>query len=328
MASQTSHPPGRWRFGPFELDAGTRELRKNGLRVRLQEQPARILEALLLRPGELVTREELREHLWPADTFVDFERSLNAAVAKLRQVLSDSAEQPRYVETIARRGYRFVAPVGAETVSPSPASGAEASTAPPDGRKWVWLAAALAVLIFATFSISRITPRASPGGPPAVKFVIPHPEGTRIHPMSAISADGSKLAFVAVVRSGERSLWLRALASEGAIRLENTDDAVMPFFSPDAQNIAFFADRKLKRIPASGGVSQTLCDADQPAGGTWSRDNLILFSQGGRLYRVPAGGGAATALDRPGSSGRRIGDRYLAAIPTGWAALSGLNRNS
>ena len=81
--------------------------------MHIQEQPLRILGALLERPGELVTREELRERLWPAETFVNFERSLNAAVAKLRQVLADSAEQPRYVETVARRGYRFIAPVEA-----------------------------------------------------------------------------------------------------------------------------------------------------------------------------------------------------------------------
>ena len=92
------------RFGPFELDPATGELRKNGLRVRLQDQPLRILQALLDTPGELVTREELRDRLWPSDTFVDFERSLNAAVAKLRQSLGDSAEQPVYVETVAPQG--------------------------------------------------------------------------------------------------------------------------------------------------------------------------------------------------------------------------------
>src|SRR5258708_3363575 len=111
MSSRPSVLPERWRFGQFEVDLSTGELRKNGLRLRIQEQPLRILGALLERAGEMVTREELRDRLWPSETFVDFERSLNAAVAKLRQVLGDSAEQPRYVETVARRGYRFVAPV-------------------------------------------------------------------------------------------------------------------------------------------------------------------------------------------------------------------------
>src|SRR6476646_5839153 len=117
MNSKPAAPVERRRFGQFEVDLATGELRKSGLRIRIQDQPLRILGALLERPGELVTREDLRERLWPAETFVDFERSLNAAVAKLRQTLTDSAEQPRYVETVARRGYRFVAPV---TVSPAP----------------------------------------------------------------------------------------------------------------------------------------------------------------------------------------------------------------
>ena len=109
MNSNAPDPPVHWRFGPFEADGATGELRKNGLRMRLQEQPGRILRALLERPGEMVTREELRDRLWPGDTFVDFERSLNAAVAKLRQVLADSAEQPRYVETVTDRGCRLIA---------------------------------------------------------------------------------------------------------------------------------------------------------------------------------------------------------------------------
>ncbi len=99
------------RFGVFEVDRGSGELRKRGVRIRLQEQPLKILMLLLDRPGEIVTREQLRQILWPEGTFVDFEHSLNAAVAKLRQSLGDSAENPRFVETISRRGYRFIAPV-------------------------------------------------------------------------------------------------------------------------------------------------------------------------------------------------------------------------
>jgi DNA-binding winged helix-turn-helix (wHTH) protein len=99
------------RFTIFELDLAAGELRKNGARVRLQEQPFQILVYLLDRAGEVVTREELRQKLWPADTFVDFDHSLNTAVNKLREALGDSASSPRYVETLARRGYRFLAPV-------------------------------------------------------------------------------------------------------------------------------------------------------------------------------------------------------------------------
>ena len=99
------------RFAVFEVDLAAGELRKNGNRIRLQEQPFQILVYLLDRPGEVVTREELRQKLWPADTFVDFDHSLNTAVNKLREALGDSASSPHYVETLARRGYRFLAPV-------------------------------------------------------------------------------------------------------------------------------------------------------------------------------------------------------------------------
>jgi TolB-like protein/DNA-binding winged helix-turn-helix (wHTH) protein/Flp pilus assembly protein TadD len=101
----------RLRFGVFELDLRAGELRKHGLRVRLQEQPFQVLAMLVRHPGEVVTREELQKKLWPADTFVDFDHGLNKAVSKIREALGDSAESPRFVETVARRGYRFLADV-------------------------------------------------------------------------------------------------------------------------------------------------------------------------------------------------------------------------
>jgi TolB-like protein/tetratricopeptide (TPR) repeat protein len=99
------------RFATFEVDFRARELRKGGIRIRLQDQPFEILSAMLDRPGEVVTREELRQRLWPDGTFVDFEHSLNAAVKRLRAALGDDAENPRFIETLHRRGYRFIAPV-------------------------------------------------------------------------------------------------------------------------------------------------------------------------------------------------------------------------
>ena len=107
------------RFGIFEADFVSGELRKNGIRIRLQEQPFQVLAMLLARPGEMVTREQLRARLWPADTFVDFDHSLNTAVNKLREALGDSAANPRFVQTVARRGYRFIAPLRED---PTPAA--------------------------------------------------------------------------------------------------------------------------------------------------------------------------------------------------------------
>jgi DNA-binding winged helix-turn-helix (wHTH) protein len=99
------------RFGAFEVDVRAGEVRKHGLLIRLQDQPFRVLQTLLEHPGEVVTRDELRSQIWPADTFVDFDRGLNNAVKRLRDALSDSAENPSYIETLPKRGYRFIAPV-------------------------------------------------------------------------------------------------------------------------------------------------------------------------------------------------------------------------
>src|SRR6266849_4056961 len=110
----------RLRFGVYELNLSARELRKHGIRIKLRGQPFEILAILLEKPGEIVTREVMQKRLWPADTFVDFEHSLNSAIKKLRAVLGDSPENSRYVETIPRVGYRFIAPVEQVSATPPP----------------------------------------------------------------------------------------------------------------------------------------------------------------------------------------------------------------
>src|SRR5215467_1955605 len=109
----------RYRFGPFEVCLETGELRKNGRRVHLQSKPFQILAALLEQCGRLVSRESLRQRLWPADTFVDFDNGLNTALSKLREALGDTAERPRYIETLERRGYRFLAAVAESGTQPA-----------------------------------------------------------------------------------------------------------------------------------------------------------------------------------------------------------------
>src|SRR6516225_4222792 len=113
-AGGASVPPSVVRFGEFELDLRTAELRRRAQRIRLQEQPFLILLELLERPGQLVSREEIRQRLWPGNTIVEFDHSINAAIKRLRDSLQDSAESPRFIETIAKRGYRFIAPVSRE----------------------------------------------------------------------------------------------------------------------------------------------------------------------------------------------------------------------
>src|SRR5882672_802178 len=145
------------RFGVFEIDLQSGELRRDGLKVRLQEQPFQILAMLIERPGEMVTREDLCRKLWPADTFVDFDHSLNAAVKRLRDALGESAETPIFIETLARRGYRFIAPVNgagvesdavASAVVPTPAV-AQTPPAVGGGRLWLIAIAVCAVAIVA-----------------------------------------------------------------------------------------------------------------------------------------------------------------------------------
>jgi TolB-like protein/DNA-binding winged helix-turn-helix (wHTH) protein/Flp pilus assembly protein TadD len=121
---------GRLRFGVFEMDLRAGELRKHGLRIRLQEQPFQVLAMLVEHPGDVVTRDELQKKLWPADTFVDFDHGLNKAINKLREALGDSAENPRFVETVARRGYRFLAEVKTADVAPVRGPGLDAKSQP------------------------------------------------------------------------------------------------------------------------------------------------------------------------------------------------------
>ena len=157
-------------FGSFEVDVASGELRRQGLKIRLQDQPFRLLVLLLDRAGDVVTREEVREKLWPADTYVDFDHSLNTAVRKLREALGDSAESPRYVETLARRGYRFIAPVAprgsapvahpadADVVSVLPSPAARLSTS---ARRLLMLAIVVAICAAALVAY-WVVPRQGP----------------------------------------------------------------------------------------------------------------------------------------------------------------------
>src|SRR5215470_4335461 len=196
-------PSGRLRFGVFEVDLRAGELRKQGMRVRLQEQPFQVLAILLARPGELVTREELQRKLWPADTFVDFDHGLNKAINKIRDALADSAESPRFVETVARRGYRFLAEVRIAEASPMQNQDA-ANQAPsqanipdtpdparepprprqPSSRLWKTIVVSLALTSILAVVIVRLRDRSAP----------------RIHslavlPLESLSADHSQDYF-------------------------------------------------------------------------------------------------------------------------------------
>ncbi len=164
MALETRNS-GVVRFATFQVDLRSGELRKQGVKIKVQEQPFRVLTVLLQRPGEVVTREELRNQNWPPDTFVDFENSLNTAINKLRDALGDSADNPRFIETLPRRGYRFIAPVISDQQEKSPVPAEESKVGDeqlgknPRTRRWLVLAA-VAVLALLTLAYVTIRRRA------------------------------------------------------------------------------------------------------------------------------------------------------------------------
>src|SRR4051812_25566886 len=131
-----------FRFAAFVVDAKTGELSNAGQRTPLRDQPLQLLLALLERPGDLVTRQELTRRLWPADTFVDFDRGLNKAMNHLREALSDSADHPQFIETLPRKGYRFIAPVTPDVEEAGPA--VEGPPARSKSRLWLVMAALIA----------------------------------------------------------------------------------------------------------------------------------------------------------------------------------------
>jgi len=316
-------PPHIIRFPPFELDVRAAELRKHGIKVRLHDQPLRILLSLLSRPGEVVLREEIRKLLWPDDTVVEFDRSINAAVQRLREALGDSAEKPRYVETLARRGYRFIGAVEpAETLpreEPVQSAVDGEPGAAPRGRKSYWPAVAGLCLLLA---VASLTWQRNPVAPAqAVEFeVLPPGESgfTNADTGAAVSPDGRWIVFRAQPSGAPATLWLRPLNSTAARSLDGTEEGDSPFWSPDSKSVAFFAARKLKRIDIGGGPPVTLCDAFRATGGSWSKAGVILFTNDERtLVRISAAGGPAVKVTETDLARREIKHMGPQFLPDG-----------
>ena len=195
------------RFGIFEADFRSGELRRNGVRVRLQEQPLQILSLLLQKPGEVVTREELQARLWPADTFVDFDHSLNTAVKRLRDALGDSAENPRFVETLARRGYRFIAPVHPDGRSTMPEPAASVVTPGVHIKHPLLLATSAALLVIGGLAGWFLGARANARSTPHFTETRVTANPTELPVSSAaLSRDGNYVAY-----SDSNGLFLRVL---------------------------------------------------------------------------------------------------------------------
>lgn len=297
-------------FEEFEAHLRTRELFRQGVKVRLPDQSFRVLAMLLERSGELVTREEIHQRLWPADTFVDFDHGLNNAVNRLREALGDSADSPRWIETLPRRGYRFIGtgndaeahPAEADPEQNAPDVVSVQGAEVPKGRRYrrlLWavpVIAGLALLI--AFELQKTA-----AVPSSRAFVLP-PEDTRFKLIGddggppALSADGAKLAFVAVDSKGKALVWVRSLGKLTADPIEGTEGAAFPFWSPDGHSIAFFADGKLKKVSLEGGAAVVLCDASSPRGGSWGQRGVIVFTPTTHsgIYQISESGGESTPV--------------------------------
>ena len=288
-------------FGPFEADLQTQELRKRGVRLRLPGQSFQILKMLLERPGQLVSREELQKALWPSDTFVDFEHGVNAAVNRLREALGDSADCPSIIETLPRRGYRFIGTTNHPPVAPevvpeivsnvSRESERSASESPATRQtivrtssrtRWMKISASILVgLACATVLIYRIFPRVNfaPEAP------VPFTDYPGFEFCPAFSPDGSQIAFAwsgdPATGSKGADLYVKVIHGEKLLRLsQHPSESICAAWSPDGTQIAFHrlsgADTGIYLVPALGGPERKLRSTQVGGGISWSADGKWL----------------------------------------------------
>jgi Tol biopolymer transport system component/DNA-binding winged helix-turn-helix (wHTH) protein len=274
--------PSTVHFGVFQVDFRSRELRKRGLRIRLQEQPFQILSLLLERPGEVFTREDLHRRLWPADTFVEFDHSLNTAIKKLRQALGDNPDTPRFVETLPKVGYRFIAPVERDRAE-GPRRVEKLDIAESGKRRsnrGVHIALALAVSssLAAVAYYYALMPRfSSPGSAEKLSRVTSLPGFVRD---LALSPDGSRVAFA--WDEGNRSkfdIFVKLIGTETPLRLTHsegpasrtnweTEGRMYPAWSPDGKYLAYIRhERDLSEVyivPSLGGPERRIYQYHSP----------------------------------------------------------------
>ena len=305
MADQSDTCPEHIHFGTFLVDPHTRQLFRNGIPVRVQDQPYDLLLLLLEKRGDIVSRDDIQKKLWPKGTFVDFEQSINKSVAKLRDALGDSADNPRFVETVARRGYRFIAPNSCPF---------ESRVERPK-RFWIYaFATAACVAAIAGVALTRLDRRHPP---PAEMRQLTYDSGITFEP--ALSPDGRLVAYASnrTGKSGFDVYIQQADAEAQAIRLTaDAADDVDPSFSPDGKQIVFWSARNgggLYVVPAFGG-EQRLIMKGLFANARYSPDGSRIVanttaSYASALWVIPTVGGDAA----------RVTDDFYAASNPLWS---------
>jgi len=323
-------------FGVFKVDLQAEEIRKHGVLLRLANQPFQILSMLLERPGEIVTREELRLRLWPGNYYTDFDHGLNKGINRLREVLSDDRVSPRFIETVPQRGYRFIAPVTweptAETNGGTSGAPVETAVLPASPRESAIILKIRKAFppIFASLVLgvaiggmwATVARKTSMPHPLRAQFILPSAarlvtEGN-IAGGLVLSPDEATLAFTARTSSGQVMLWREKLSDATAEPIPGTEDAQFPFWSPDSKSVGFFTINKLKRLDIATKAVRDLCDADSPRGGSWGPRNVIIFaaSNFGGIWSISADGGRPVAITSTESS-RFTTQRWPSFLPDG-----------
>jgi Tol biopolymer transport system component/DNA-binding winged helix-turn-helix (wHTH) protein len=294
------------RFGVFEANFQAGELRKAGMRVRIQDQPMLVLKTLLRRPGELVTREELQQQLWPDVASLDFEHGLNMAVKKLRAALSDSAETPRYIETLARKGYRFIAPLATPETAPDvPTVAAAAPVTIPFFKRWkvpaLYLLGGISVLLASAAFLHREQPPAR---------ITPLISGSDKIQGIWYSPDGKELIYAAQADGGRKKLFVKGMGIAPARRLTDDDDPSHnefgPAWAPDGSGITYLrwssnTNDALFEVPENGGAPRKLMDLGQTSGYGWAPDGKsLLVARGTKgIHRLYLADGRDEQLTKP-----------------------------
>jgi|GEM_PF-2957994 len=321
------------RFGVFEADLRAGELRRNGNSVPLQEKPFQLLSVLLESPGEVISHEELADRLW-SDVNVDTRRGIGEAVFRLRQALGDDAQAPRYVETVSRRGYRFIAAVNAAAVPPPEP---EPTPPPPPTRPWkpaaLAGAALLAVLLFAV-AYRPFTGEPTPA-PQVRRFSIrpalPLYLTSSSSRMVSVSPNGRYIAYVTQTETGELGaawLWIHDLRLDRSRRIEGIGLAKSPFWSADSQFVVFAGAKEPKdgfknllKVPVAGGPVAKVCDLQGGFRQGSARDDGAIFIHAGspgQAWTVPLSGGSLQPVFSGEEKAAILADFPHAEPDVGW----------